>query len=339
LVVKQKSTYVPLGLFLGGFFEALINLNTNYELDFLLLFSTAFLVGFSYLIVFLLGAYLIRNKFDKTGILSSPYNSLKFLIFAIFISFFVAILGIISLTICGFLSWITFGENLLSWSIGDLGAIMIFSIPILIWDKENLKINQKGKIELGLFMGCSILFQYIIFLKPHPKFHLFLMPYLLIPILIWAAFRIPAELSFINMIVLSLTSTIGTSLGSSPFNLENANISLIQVQLFIIIISITNLFLVATITMQKNTQAKLRQYSIRLEHNVKEGQEGIKILSGLLPICAKCKRIRDVKTNNWQMLEEYIGLHSDASFTHGFCPDCLEKFEKEFENEIEKMNT
>ena len=48
---------------------------------------------------------------------------------------------------------------------------------------------------------------------------------------------------------------------------------------------------------------------------------GYYILLRKLSYVIKCKKIRDVKTNNWQMLEEYIGLHSDASFTHGFCPD------------------
>ncbi len=46
----------------------------------------------------------------------------------------------------------------------------------------------------------------------------------------------------------------------------------------------------------------------------------IKVLEGLLPICAFCKKIRT--ENQWVSLEEYIGRHSDASFSHGFCPSC-----------------
>jgi hypothetical protein len=47
----------------------------------------------------------------------------------------------------------------------------------------------------------------------------------------------------------------------------------------------------------------------------------LKRLSGLLPICANCKKIRDDK-GYWQQLEEYIRAHSDADFTHGLCPNC-----------------
>ena len=50
----------------------------------------------------------------------------------------------------------------------------------------------------------------------------------------------------------------------------------------------------------------------------------VKILSGLLPICASCKKIRDDK-GYWQTLEKYLQEHSDAQFTHGICDDCIDK--------------
>nr|NJM03058.1 response regulator [Desulfobacula sp.] len=48
----------------------------------------------------------------------------------------------------------------------------------------------------------------------------------------------------------------------------------------------------------------------------------IKILRGLLPICAKCKKIRDDE-GFWKQVDTYIEEHSGATFTHGICPDCL----------------
>jgi hypothetical protein len=47
-------------------------------------------------------------------------------------------------------------------------------------------------------------------------------------------------------------------------------------------------------------------------------------LSGLLPICSYCKKIRDDK-KQWQPLEEFIAQRSEASFTHGICPECTQK--------------
>jgi hypothetical protein len=50
----------------------------------------------------------------------------------------------------------------------------------------------------------------------------------------------------------------------------------------------------------------------------------VKQLSGLLPICASCKKIRD-DSGYWKQLEVYIQDHSEADFTHGLCPDCVGK--------------
>ena len=50
----------------------------------------------------------------------------------------------------------------------------------------------------------------------------------------------------------------------------------------------------------------------------------VKTLGGLLPICANCKKIRDDK-GYWNQLEGYIQDHSEAEFTHGICPECIEK--------------
>ena len=47
----------------------------------------------------------------------------------------------------------------------------------------------------------------------------------------------------------------------------------------------------------------------------------VKLLNGLLPICASCKKIRDDK-GYWNQIEVYVRDHSEAEFTHGICPDC-----------------
>lgn len=56
----------------------------------------------------------------------------------------------------------------------------------------------------------------------------------------------------------------------------------------------------------------------------------IKRLTGLLPMCSYCKRIRSDQ-NYWEQLECYITEHSDAEFSHGICPACLDKARAEFE--------
>lgn len=56
-------------------------------------------------------------------------------------------------------------------------------------------------------------------------------------------------------------------------------------------------------------------------------------LEGLLPICASCKSIRDDK-GYWNRLEKYIQEHSEADFTHSFCPDCIKKLYPDYYDKI-----
>ena len=56
--------------------------------------------------------------------------------------------------------------------------------------------------------------------------------------------------------------------------------------------------------------------------------EQVKLLSGLLPICMWCKKIRDDQ-GYWNAIEHYLGQHSEAEFSHGICPDCKRKYSGE----------
>ena len=62
---------------------------------------------------------------------------------------------------------------------------------------------------------------------------------------------------------------------------------------------------------------------------LKQALAEIKTLSGLLPICARCKKIRDDK-GYWKQIEEYISTHSEAEFSHSICPQCARELYGEF---------
>ena len=60
--------------------------------------------------------------------------------------------------------------------------------------------------------------------------------------------------------------------------------------------------------------------------------EQIKVLKGLLPICASCKKIRD-DNGYWSQIESYIHENSEAEFSHGICPDCFRELYPDIEPE------
>ena len=67
----------------------------------------------------------------------------------------------------------------------------------------------------------------------------------------------------------------------------------------------------------------------RLNAELQAALAEVKTLSGLLPICASCKKIRDDQ-GYWQQVEVYIRDHSEVEFSHGICPDCAQKLYSQF---------
>ena len=74
------------------------------------------------------------------------------------------------------------------------------------------------------------------------------------------------------------------------------------------------------VTEHKELEEKQGQLIQKLQESLAE----VKTLSGLLPVCAWCKNLRD-EEGYWESVEEYISQHTGAGFTHGMCPSCQEK--------------
>lgn len=84
------------------------------------------------------------------------------------------------------------------------------------------------------------------------------------------------------------------------------------------------------------THAELKRTRDMLElknEELRKTLEELKTLKGLLPICSSCKKIRD-DGGYWQTLEKYIMQHSDATFTHSLCNDCMIKLYPEMAESI-----
>jgi CheY-like chemotaxis protein len=78
-----------------------------------------------------------------------------------------------------------------------------------------------------------------------------------------------------------------------------------------------------------NIEMALYKHSIEIEKEnliieLRTALDKLKTLSGLLPICSKCKKIRNDK-GYWEQIETYISHHSEAEFTHGMCHECMEE--------------
>jgi hypothetical protein len=124
-------------------------------------------------------------------------------------------------------------------------------------------------------------------------------------------------------VVLSLTKSRNQalSLANMTLDLEKANLGL-----------------KSEIEERKHAEEQLRRYSAELERKNKELQDAlakVKQLTGMLPICASCKKIRDDK-GYWSGVETYVSEHTDAVFSHGLCPECAKKANEDLDEFIRK---
>ena len=73
-------------------------------------------------------------------------------------------------------------------------------------------------------------------------------------------------------------------------------------------------------------------WNVKLRHRASRNLAHVRVLSGLLPICAWCKKIRD-DNGYWNQVETYIRERSEADFSHGICPDCVARESGELRRE------
>src|SRR5437899_252256 len=116
--------------------------------------------------------------------------------------------------------------------------------------------------------------------------------------------------------------------GFGPFARETPHESLLLLQGFVGFTALLAMAFAALVAERNRIEAKrealLRELDDAFVH--------IKALRGLLPMCASCKKIRDDQ-GYWDYVENYIQTHSEATITHGLCPDCIKKLYPQLEKQ------
>ncbi len=69
---------------------------------------------------------------------------------------------------------------------------------------------------------------------------------------------------------------------------------------------------------------KIEEENLKLINKLQKALDEVKTLRGMIPICAYCKNIRD-DNGYWTQVEAYVSEHTEAAFTHGYCPECMKK--------------
>jgi integral membrane sensor domain MASE1 len=151
-------------------------------------------------------------------------------------------------------------------------------------------------------------------------------PALMLPAFLWAAFRLNVGGAAATILATAIIGLWHTALGEGPFLMANAtpDLWLLRAQSTAFVAG-SSMLLFAGVDAERKQIARERA---ALLAELQEAGAEIKTLRGMIPICAWCHKVRD-DAGFWQGLETYVHDHTDATLSHGICPECTSRMHGE----------
>ena len=204
-----------------------------------------------------LAAYLIQRSMGNHQRLNHVRDVFSFVFLAALLSPIAdANIGVTALCVFGEAPWSEYGVVWWTWWISEVVGILIFTPVVLAWSQGIKKLGQQFKqrfAEGAILMFLTVAITRITFGGGYP------VVYMLIPLLVWAAFRFGQKVSTLLVVIISVISIVGTVQGFGPFVGASQNESLLLLQSFVGVIALTTLILSGVIAEneQANTQLKI----------------------------------------------------------------------------------
>ncbi|CAN5292762.1 hypothetical protein BH10PSE19_BH10PSE19_02650 [soil metagenome] len=156
-----------------------------------------------------------------------------------------------------------------SWWLSAVVSILLVTPAIMAWTQEKLYINKKCVLEFLLFLILLVYISWHIFFgSAHDSF-------LLVPFAVWASIRFKAPIATSINVLIALMVLIGTINGSTEFIVNSLDTTLLTIQAFIAVISITSLVLLAFIRERESASQKILRANVELEERVKQRTQAL----------------------------------------------------------------
>ncbi|HEY9728886.1 MAG TPA: MASE1 domain-containing protein [Chroococcales cyanobacterium] len=203
-----------------------------------------------------LAAYLIERSVGNHQPLNRVRDVFSFVFLAALLSPIAdANIGVTALGLFGEAPWSAYGVVWWTWWISEVVGILVFTPVVLAWSQGIKKPGQQFKqrfAEGAILIFLAVAITRITFGGGYP------VVYMLIPLLVWAAFRFGQPASTLLVVIISVISIVGTVEGFGPFVRTSQNESLLLLQSFLGVIALTTLILSAVIAENKQANTKLR---------------------------------------------------------------------------------
>jgi signal transduction histidine kinase len=206
---------------------------------------------------------------------SYPFKNTKSAFRFLFVTMMMCLIGAGVGTMTLYMNDVALLDNLLrtgfSWWVGNVVGILLFTPFILaVAQKHLFKVSPEKGIEIGIFLlliaGIYVLFQ-VEYLRPTLERAL---PFLILPFLLWLAFRFDLMTAIAGVLATSLFSIYITIIDRGPFVLTESYDSMLLLQIFIGVVSISTIILSATVKERAEAQLKLVEFNFNLESMVEE---------------------------------------------------------------------
>src|SRR5437763_574064 len=215
----------------------------------------------------LAASWLVNRFAGGKNFCDRPLGIFKFAVVAAATTVISPALGVSSLALAGFASWTEFGAIWLTWWLGDVTGDLVFAPLVLLWAvPSKRRWHKKEAAEVGALLLLLILLSSIVFggwvgisARNYP------ISFVLGPIVSWTAFRFPQRETATGIFIVSAIAVWGTLHGFGPFVRETENQSLLALQWWTAVLSITAMALSAGMAERRRVEEKLQQQKVVVE--------------------------------------------------------------------------
>ena len=215
----------------------------------------------------LVGAWLVNRFADGVNAFGRPQDVFKFALAAAISTIVSPLFGVTSLALAGFADWANFGAIWLTWWLGDATGDLVFAPLVLLWSvASKRRWSKKEAAEVGALLLLLVVLSWIVFggsfeisSRNYP------IAFICGPIVIWTAFRFTQRETATGIFILSAVAVWGTLHGFGPFVKETENQSLLALQWWTAVLTITAMALSAGMAERRRIEEELQQQKAVVE--------------------------------------------------------------------------
>jgi diguanylate cyclase (GGDEF)-like protein len=210
------------------------------------------------------GAYLVRRFARGREAMRHARTVLAYVLATAVATTLSATIGLTVLAWAGFAAWSRYGAIWLTWWLGDLGGALVVAPAALVWyDEPRVRWTRQESAELALVLLLLLAASELVFAGPFPvQLGSYPLEFVFLPMLLWIAFRFSTREAATALLLLAAMAVDGTLRARGPFVRSTANESLLLLQGFISVASVTTLAFGALVAQRRIVETQLRRLSI-----------------------------------------------------------------------------